>query len=50
MHAGTITARPHANVIWIDPAPFMPDLFNVTFATTPSPKRISINVPINSAI
>ena len=50
MNAGSITARPHAKVIWMEPAPFMPDLLSVTFATTPSPKMISIMVPKNSAI
>ena len=50
INAGTITARPHAKVIWMEPAPFIPDLFSVTLATTPSPKSISIIVPKNSAI
>ena len=50
MNAGTMTARPHAMVIWIEPAPFMPDLLRVTFATTPSPSRISIIAQILGGI
>ena len=42
--------KAHAKVICMEPAPFMPDLLSVTFATTPSPKMISIIVPKNSAI
>ena len=34
----------------MEPAPFMPDLLSVTLATTPSPNKISIIVPRNSAI
>ena len=48
--AGTSTARPQASVIWTAPAPFMPDLFRLTLATTPSPNRMRIMVPTNSAI
>ena len=50
IHAGSITASPHANELWTVPPPFMPDLLRFTFATTPSPKMIRIIVPKNSAI
>ncbi len=49
INAGRSTARPHAKVTWTDPPPFIPDLFRLTFATTPSPRMIRIAVPINSA-
>ena len=48
IQAGIITASPQANVIWTGPAPFCPLLFNRTFATTPSPNKISNIVPKNS--
>lgn len=38
--ADGMTARPQAKVIWTAPAPFMPDLFRLTLATTPSPRMI----------
>ena len=50
IYAGIITASPQPNVIWIGPAPFIPDLFRFTLATTPHPKIIRIIVPKNSAI
>src|SRR5664279_3118576 len=43
------TASPHASVMTIQPPANAFDLFNRTPATTPSPRRIRIMVPIISA-
>src|SRR5580704_11456823 len=43
-----ITAKAQPLVITIHPAPSALERFNNTFATTPSPSRISTSVPINS--
>src|SRR5689334_1252424 len=44
-----MTAKPHPAVMTIQPPPFPLDCLSRTFATTPSPRRTSSMVPINSA-
>ncbi|GAB3207348.1 hypothetical protein GCM10027294_13520 [Marinactinospora endophytica] len=43
-----MTPNPQPSVIAVQPAPCAFDLFKVTAAHTPPPKRISIAVPKNS--
>src|SRR3954452_5069251 len=48
-YTATMTAMPHPNVITIQPEFWALEWFSSTAATTPSPKRIRIAVPIVSA-